>query len=412
MRQFSYDETMNFIHGRLRFGSKLGLDNITELMRRLGNPQDKLSFVHVAGTNGKGSTASYIANSCTADGKKTGLYISPFVRVFEERIQIDGKLIDPDSLAHCVSRVADVMGDDLEATEFEVVTAAALLYFYEQKCDIVVLEVGLGGRFDATNVIKPPKACVITSISYDHTEVLGDTIGKIAYEKCGIIKSGSKVVAYCENPRDANEVIERTARERGAEIVFADKSALKITEQNMFGSKFSYKGAEYEIPMLGVHQIYNALTAIEACTVLGLSENAVRAGLKNTRFCGRFETVGTEPTVIVDGAHNLAGAEALRHTVEKYVGKKVILVMGMLSDKEYEKCLRVLAPIAKKFVATQPQNPRKLEAEKLARLAEEFFEDKPASFENPSDALAFAKVSAQSDDVIIVCGSLYMIGNI
>ena len=403
---------MAFIHGRLRFGSKLGLDNITELMRRLGNPQDKLSFVHIAGTNGKGSTASYIANSCTADGKKTGLYISPFVRVFEERIQIDGRIIDHASLAHCVSRVADVMGDDLEATEFEVVTAAALLYFYEQKCDIVALEVGLGGRFDATNVIKPPKVCVITSISYDHTEVLGDTIDKIAYEKCGIIKSGSKAVAYCENPREANEVIERMSRERGAELVFADKSALKITEQNMFGSKFSYKGAEYEIPMLGVHQIYNALTAIEVCAALGLSENAVRAGLKNTRFCGRFETVGTEPTVIVDGAHNLAGAEALRHTVEKYVGKKVILVMGMLSDKEYEKCLSGLAPIAKEFVATQPQNPRRLEAEKLAHIAKKFFKDEPPSFENPSDALAFAKGSAQSDDVIIVCGSLYMIGNI
>ncbi len=410
---FSYDEAMEFIHSRRRFAGAAGLGAMTELMRRLGNPQNDLRFVHIAGTNGKGSTASYVANALTASGVRTGLYISPFVREFEERIQICGEKIPRGEMAKCAARVAEAMGDTLEITEFEAVTACAFLYFAGQNCGMVVLEVGLGGRFDATNVIEPPEVCAVTSISLDHTKILGGTEEEIAFEKCGIIKRGSRVVGCCENSPEVNAVIERACADAGAALTFADKSALEIKSRSLSGSVFSYKGGEYRLSMLGTHQIYNALTAIEICAALKLSGDAVRKSLESTKISGRCEIIGQNPTVIIDGAHNVGGAAALCRTIDEYAGQKVILVMGMLADKAHEKCLEILAPAAKLFVASQPQSPRALPCAEMAREAQKYFPNQAVpAFESPADALNYARERAKENDVIIVCGSLFMIGNL
>lgn len=409
----NYTEAIEFIHSRLKFGSKLGLETITQLMHRLGDPQEKLKFIHVAGTNGKGSTSAYISNILRENGFKTGMYISPFVHTFAERIQIDGQYIPPDALARHTQQVAEAVSDGLEATEFEIVTAAAFLYFYEQQCDYVVLEVGLGGRYDATNVIPPPELAVLTSISLDHTELLGDTVEKIAFDKCGIIKSGTdKVIAYCNNQQSANQVILETAGAQGVPVEFGDKSQVEILSRTVQGSRFVYQGEDYEISMLGRHQVYNAVTAITACHALGIDTHTIKRGLKRTAFKGRFEVISQDPVVIVDGAHNYDGVRAFKEALSAHFGdKKVILVMGMLKDKEYDRCVKEIAPLASLFIAAQPENPRALTAGELEAVAKQY-NSHTAAVPCGKEALRYAKQQADKDTVICVCGSLYLIGTI
>ena len=409
----NYEQAIEFIHDRLRFGSKLGLEATEELLRRLGSPHKKLKFIHVAGTNGKGSTSAYIANILMANGHKTGMYISPFVHQFNERIQVNNMQISNDDLARHTERVARVIDDTLQPTEFEVVTAIGLLHFLSQGCDYVVLEVGLGGRFDSTNVIPPPLVSVITSISIDHTEYLGDTVEMIAFEKCGIIKSGSKAVAvYADNPQGAIDVITKTANEKNVALKFGDKNAISIISSDINGTKFTYKGTEYEISLLGTHQVYNAVTAITVANCLNIPETAIKDGLKNTRFSGRFEVIGKNPLMIIDGAHNFSGVLALKNALETYFSdKKITLVMGMLKDKEYEKCLAELAPLANVFIATQPENPRALNCIDLETIAKKHVSN-TAHFEDKIDAVNYAIENTDKNDVICICGSLYLIGGI
>lgn len=404
------NDAINFIHSLERFGTKLGLETTAELLSRIGNPHKKLKFIHVAGTNGKGSTSSYIANILMAKGYKTGMYISPFVNKFNERIQINGQYISDEELSEYVEIIKNVIDDTCNPTEFEVVTAIGMLHFVEHGCDYVVLEVGLGGRFDATNVIPVPEVAVITSISIDHTDLLGDTVSKIAFEKAGIIKKNGTVVTYADNPEDADLVFEQTAESKNCRLIKGDKSQINVTEKSIEQTVFDYKGERYAISMLGSHQVYNAVTAIETANALGIEKKYIKEGLLNSSFGGRLEVISKEPLVLIDGAHNYSGVLALKDALTQYFsGKKITLVMGMLKDKEYEKCIKTLAPLANNFIATEPQNPRKLPAKELCEVAGKYT-DNTEYYEDKNTAVR--KALSYNNDVTCICGSLYLIGNI
>lgn len=409
----NYTESLDFIHSRNKFGIKLGLDATALLLDKIGNPHKKLRFVHIAGTNGKGSTTSYIADVLMANGYKVGKFISPYVHSFTERIQINNTEISEDDLALFTTKVKDAIeSNNLTPTEFEVVTAIGLAYFEHQKCDYVVLEVGMGGRFDATNVIPAPEVSVITSISIDHTEYLGDTISKIAFEKCGIIKSGSKVVAYPDNPTDAMTVIQNTVDEKKVPLVVPDKTSVKIVSTDINGTDFVYNEEQYHINMLGAHQVYNAITAIEAVKLLNIDANIIKKGISSTKFRGRLDVIAQTPLIIEDGAHNISGVTELKKALDLYFkDKKIILVMAMLKDKEYEKCLEIISSSADTLIATEAPNPRKATADELAQAASKFFKNTYAQ-PDVNKAIALAKTMCDEDAVICVCGSLYLLGEI
>lgn len=413
----TYDDALKYISNTLRFGSKPGLDRVKSLLDLMGNPQDSLKFVHIAGTNGKGSTANAIAGALTQSGVKTGLYISPYVTEFCERIQIDGRKIAHDELAAevgYISSFVDESGQNGEhPTEFEIITALAFDYFKRHGCDVVVLEVGLGGRFDATNIIKRPLVSVITSISLDHTEILGDTISKIAFEKCGIIKDGGITVTTPSQQPEALEEIMRTCAKRQNKLVIPSLSSVKIAREGIDGTDIDYGGARLHIPLAGRHQISNFITAYEAVKALSgqgiaISEDDIPLGMAKVRFPARMEVLNRSPLVLLDGAHNPAGALALADAVRRYVNEKPVLVMGMLADKDYETAIATLAPLAKAFVAVRPDSPRALEPCETARAAEKycdrvsFCDGYPEAF---SRALEFSHGAP-----IVVCGSLYLAG--
>lgn len=409
----NYEEALNFIHTRNKFGIKLGLDATNALLDKIGNPHRKLKFIHIAGTNGKGSTTSYIHDILVANGFKVGKFISPYVYSFTERIQINNCEISCEDLAECATVVNDAIEKyDLTPTEFEVVTAIGLLYFEKQKCDYVVLEVGMGGRFDSTNVIPAPLVSVITSISIDHTEYLGDTIDKIAFEKCGIIKTGSKTVSYADNPSDADEVIKNSCTERNVPLTIPRKNDICILNQSIEGTDFEYKNQKYHINMLGKHQVYNAVSAVETAKILGVNEEFIKKGLEHTKFRGRLEIVSKDPLIIEDGAHNYSGICALCDAFKTYfANKKIIIVMAMLKDKEYEKCIKTLVPNADIFIATEANNPRKSTAEELSQTALKYMENVYAE-PDVNKALELAISKSNSESVICVCGSLYLLGDV
>lgn len=395
-----YSEAIDYIHSILKFGSKLGLENITELMRRLGNPQDKIKTVHVAGTNGKGSTSAVLAEILRRQGYKTGLFTSPYIEDFCERMRIDGENISHEKLAELtetVRRCCDEMTADgfNHPTEFEVVTAIGFLYFAD--CDYAVIEVGLGGRLDATNVLKAPLLSVITLIDYDHMEYLGETLSEIAFEKCGIIKPGVPVVTYPEQPKEVLEVIKDTCAERGCSLEIAE-------------STDKYKTYPIKPSLFGAHQLKNMQTVMAAVSVLKeigveISDKAVLSGIERTEFIGRFEFI--DDNIVIDGAHNPSGVRALCDCLEAASCDRLIIVCGMLADKNYTECAEMFKKTGDVLIATEPDNPRKLSAERFAEaLSTDLY------FDNPSDAVNYAKAIAREGDLICVCGSLYLIGEI
>ena len=341
------------IHAFEKFGSILGLERMNELMALLGNPQDKLKVLHVAGTNGKGSVCRYLYSVLQENGYRTGLYTSPFLEVFNERIELDGAYISDEDLTEYTDRVLKQVQRMVDAgkqspTEFEVITAIALLYFYEKGADYVVLEVGLGGRGDSTNVCKAPLISVITSISYDHTDRLGDTLAKIAWEKSGIIKDGCPVVTSAKAP-EALEVIERTAAEHHALFFETRRIPYKIKEQGLDGSCFDvdFQGVLFEdlrISMVGAHQIENAIAALAAINLLEergevrIQKDKLYSGLRKAKQIGRFEVLtapDAKPVVIIDGAHNPDGAKVLRDAMKTFCpSQRILMVTGMLADKD------------------------------------------------------------------------------
>ncbi|MBR4282261.1 MAG: bifunctional folylpolyglutamate synthase/dihydrofolate synthase [Clostridia bacterium] len=372
----NYSEALDYTHSLLKFGIKPGLERVSRLLSRLGNPQKECKFVHVAGTNGKGSTCAMISSILRESGKKTGLFISPYIVDFRERIQIDGEYISEEDFANIADKVKDVIDSGEESpTEFEFITAVAFLYFKEKNCDVVVLETGLGGRFDSTNVIDTPLCSVIASISLDHVDILGDTLEKIAEEKCGIIKENGVTVTSPLQKDEALEVIARHCAKKNNTLRLACDTP-KIVSQNLSGTVFEYGGEQYKLGLLGEYQMKNVPLAIEAANVLGIDTEFIKKGLENAVNPARFEVVRENPYIIIDGAHNEDGALQLKASIDKYFnGQKVLGVCGMLADKSYERELEILKDNFSSLILMTPDNPRALPAEKLKITADKIFEN-------------------------------------
>ncbi|MBR2742251.1 MAG: bifunctional folylpolyglutamate synthase/dihydrofolate synthase [Clostridia bacterium] len=411
----TYEDALSYIHNTLKFGVKPGLERIRELMDRLGGVQDGLRCVHIAGTNGKGSTATMISEALMAAGYKTGLFTSPYIVDFRERIQINGEYIEKSALVSAVKRVkaaADAMvscGFE-HPTEFELITAAAFLAFAEQKCDYVVLETGLGGRLDSTNVIKSPEVCVITSISMDHMNVLGDTIELIASEKAGIIKPGADTVLYADNPASAAEIIRRAAADAGSRCFSPDMGRLKIISEDITGSRFEYGGLLIRINFAGEHQIKNAATAlcaIERLRARGarISDEDITRGFAAARIPARFEVIEGTLRVIIDGGHNEDGVKTLCASLDALGIERPTVIMGMLRDKAYEKCISMAASRAGAFIAVDIDNPRALGRSEVKAVAARY----TAAYDAEKDgALALARSLTPPGGTILICGSLYL----
>lgn len=415
------------IHEFNRFGMVLGLDRMEELLRRLGNPQDDLKVIHVAGTNGKGSVSKYLEEGLSACGYKMGLYTSPYIETFNERIRYDGADISDEDLEYygqkVVSAAEAMVADGLDSpTEFEVVTAIAFLYFADRQADITILEVGLGGIGDSTNVVKSPLASVITSISYDHMAQLGSSLAEIAVNKAGIIKTGCPVIANVPQ-RDASKIIARKAYAMGSRLYDISGIRAAVSDETPFSQKVSMElyeksYSDVEISMVGRHQAENLKTALATLEILRksgavkLDREALYEGLKRARQPGRFEVISEDPLVIIDGAHNEAGAQALQETMaQHFAGKKILLVAGILADKEIDSIVKFLTKITDHIIVTEPDNPRKLAAEKLAEHVADF----GVAAEVVSDveaAVHRAKELADDYDVILFAGSLYLIGDV
>lgn len=415
------------IHEFNRFGMVLGLDRMEELLRRLGNPQDDLKVIHVAGTNGKGSVSKYLEEGLSACGYKMGLYTSPYIETFNERIRYDGTDISDEDLEYygqkVVSAAEAMVADGLDSpTEFEVVTAIAFLYFAGRQADITILEVGLGGIGDSTNVVKSPLASVITSISYDHMAQLGSSLAEIAVNKAGIIKTGCPVIANVPQ-RDAAKIIARKAYAMGSRLYDISGIRAAVSDETPFSQKVSMElyeksYSDVEISMVGRHQAENLKTALATLEILRksgavkLDREALYEGLKRARQPGRFEVISEDPLVIIDGAHNEAGAQALQETMaQHFAGKKILLVAGILADKEIDSIVKFLTKITDHIIVTEPDNPRKLAAEKLAEHVADF----GVAAEAVSDveaAVHRAKELADGYDVILFAGSLYLIGDV
>lgn len=418
--------------------SRLGLDRIRELLERLGRPQDRLKFVHVAGTNGKGSICAYLASILNAAGHRTGMFTSPYIERFEERIRVNSAMISPDELRDVTLAVrehAEAMAEETggHPTEFELMTAVALEHFARCGCDIVVLEVGLGGRLDSTNVIDAPEACVIARIGLDHTALLGNTLAAIAGEKAGIIKEGSAVVSWPQES-EAMAVIEHAAAEHGCELRVPDfaqleEGAIRWEDGASPFRSFSYREwTDLRTGILGSYQPQNATVALEVVSVLRgrgwhIPDEAVRAGVARTRWPGRFEIVegGSSPdgfAIVVDGGHNPQGARALADSLaEVFPGRKPVFVIGVLEDKDYPRMLEDVLPLGSAFVCVTPDNPRALPAHKLARAIRWTGQDllgcsacvNPVVARDFEDAIHRARELAGPDGLICAFGSLYSV---
>ncbi|MBE7043587.1 MAG: bifunctional folylpolyglutamate synthase/dihydrofolate synthase [Ruminococcaceae bacterium] len=408
------DQILDWIHSTQLFGSVLGLNSVRELLNRLGNPQKKMKIIHVAGTNGKGSVCSMLASVLTEAGYKTGLYTSPYIEQFRERIRIDGEMISSAELAICGERVKiaceQMQKEGLpHPTEFELVTALGFLYYANQNCDFVVLEVGLGGRLDATNVIDAPLLSVITSIDFDHVDRLGNTLEEIAFEKCGIIKSGTTVVTGANQPDEVLKMIKKRCEEESVVLSVAkEPECICATLQ---GTEFNWDSHRYRVPLLGNYQAQNSAIVLEAIKQLrnlgiSVSDTALKTGLDRVTHIARMELI--RPNFMIDGGHNLSGIQAMTSFVRQINFKgRIIVVAGMLQDKDYSACALLLRELADVLIATETDSPRKL-------AAEVFSECSQADFCEPDllKAVEFALDKAEKDDFVIACGSFTLVGPI
>ncbi|NLY59945.1 MAG: bifunctional folylpolyglutamate synthase/dihydrofolate synthase [Clostridiales bacterium] len=420
----NYNQALEYIYRAYKFGSKLGLENITDLLNRLGNPQYKFKYIHVAGTNGKGSVTSMIAHILHEAGYKVGMFTSPYLENFTERIQINLKEMPREDLG-AVTEIVKEKVEEMVAegrnhpTVFEIITAIGLVYFAKQQVDMAVVEVGLGGRFDATNVVDKPLLSVITSIGFDHMDVLGNTLGEIAFEKAGIIKPGRPVVTYPQLS-EAISVLRQVSKDRNALLYEVSPDQINVKESSLEGNffDFRYKGREYKdlrLNLIGEHQLLNAataLTAIEVVRGLGVlvPETSIYQGLARTKWPGRLEKVYQNPLIIIDGAHNAAGASALADTISKYFDKEeVTLVLGILNDKEVDAVVSKVCPLAHTTVTTKPDNPRAMDPEQLSSKALEYC-DRVITEPKIPDAIDKAIDIAGHQGVVLICGSLYLAG--
>lgn len=415
----TYQEALTYIHSISWRGSKPGLERISGMMEQLGNVQEDLKFIHIAGTNGKGSVSAMLSSVLTAAGYRTGLFISPYIMRFNERMQVNGVPISDEELAEIVTEVQPVAESMAERpTEFEIITAAAFLWFARQKCDIVVLETGLGGRLDATNLISKNVCAVITNLGMDHTEYLGNTLGEIAGEKCGILKPGCPVVAYRSAP-EAMKVIRARAKELECPMRTADFGKIKALSADLQGQTFQYKQfPELTVHLLGAHQLKNAAVALETISVLRkagweIPDEAVVQGMDATRWPGRFEVLQDNPLVIVDGAHNPQGVESLIAAVKEYLpGQHIVCVTGVLADKDWKPMMDRLKTVVSDFVAVTPDSPRALGNVRLARYLtdrEHWVSVADDVEKGLTGALERAKATG---GMVLACGSLYMAADV
>lgn len=442
-----WNEAIALLHGANWKHTKIGLERMRDFMHALGDPQEKLRYVHIAGTNGKGSACVMTQSILTAAGFRTGLYISPHLDQFNERLSIDGQMISDADLRRLAARVraaAETLGE--EPTDFEMITAMAFCWFEEQRCDLVVLEVGMGGRLDATNVISSPEVCAIMHIGLDHTEFLGDTVEKVAAEKAGILKPGADCVLYHQLPGVMEVVQKRFADvnpDAAAHLVTTDPAAFTARARSIDGQVFDYrKRRNLRIQLLGNYQMENAMAVLDIIDCLqrrgwgisedaiqqgtsavqapegepkpGISEDAIRAGLIRASWPGRFELLSRTPLLIVDGAHNPNGVEALVDTIRAYFpDQKINFVMGVMKDKDYHTMLRLIAPYAARFITELPDAHRALRPEALKSEIREYFDGPVETADSVTAAIKRAMELAEGSDAITICfGSLYQVAEI
>ncbi len=418
----NYSEAIVFIHGTNKFGRKLGLANINCLLELMGNPEKDLKVIHIAGTNGKGSTSAFISNTLIEAGYNVGLFSSPFLQIFNERIRLNNKNIPNQTLADITAFVKVKIDEMISSgkdhpTEFEIVTAVAFEYYKRENVDVVVLEVGMGGRLDSTNVINTPICTVITPIAMDHIDYLGETIEEIAGEKAGIIKDDVSVVIHPQEIK-AQEVIEKITKEKNAPLTIVDLSSIEIMKETLTETKFNYEGNIYSISLLGRHQTRNASVAINVMKILNdtsefsIDQKSIERGLKGTVWPGRMEILNKKPLIIIDGAHNTHGARSLRDTIEHLLkGRKVIGVIGILADKDVDEMLELVVPLLDEVIVTEPNSPRSMSYTELTSKVKKY-NNHVAGYQRILEAVIEAKSKAGKDDVVLVFGSLYMIGEV
>lgn len=422
----NYDEALAYINDKNKFGSKLGLETISKLLELLGNPQHGLNYIHVGGTNGKGSTSSFLVSMLKEAGYKVGLFTSPFLERFNERISINNNNIADSELGDLTSLVRDKIAIMLKEgyehpTTFEIVTAIAFLYFKQEHVDYVVLEVGLGGKEDSTNVILNPKAVVLTTIDYDHIDILGNTLAEIAYQKAGIIKEKSLVVSYPQK-KEAEKVIEEEVKKKDGYLIKAPLHQIDIKFIKDTGSvyNFIYDGLKYEdikINLLGEYQIYNSAMAL--CTILELkkrneikiTKEEIYKGLENTFWKGRLEVISQDPKILIDGAHNLQGSVNLKSNLKVFKYNKLILGFSVLGDKEYKKIIKELAPLADEIILTRINMPRMIDMDTLKKEVLKYNKNVFVE-EKVNCAVEKATSIYKPGDLIVFAGSLYLIGEV
>lgn len=412
------ERSLAYIHGLYRKGAKPGLKRELQLLSLLGNPEKSLKFIHIAGTNGKGSTAAMMASILHKAGYKTGLFTSPYIYRFNERIQLSGAQIPDGDVVRLTAKIR-AMAQTMEEppTEFEFVTAMAMEYYREQKTDIVVLEVGMGGLNDATNVIPAPEVAVITNIGLDHTDVLGDTVEKIAENKAGIFKEGCHAVVYRGTP-GVEAVYESICAEKNIPLKKADFEGLVSVSHDLFGQVFHCgQRKDLSLPLLGDHQLHNAAVVLSIADSLKargwqISEQNIHDGLRDVSWPGRFDIVSREPLFIIDGGHNPQCIDALVTNIRDYLtGRKIIALTGVLADKDYGEMFRPVMDLVSSFVCITPDNPRKLDAKALAGHLQQAGAAAVAC-ESVVDGVRIARELAGSTGAVLCFGSLYAIGAI
>lgn len=410
-------ETIEFIQAASWLGCRPGLERISDLMHRLGDPQKELRFVHITGTNGKGSTAAMLASILREAGYTVGLFTSPHLRFYHERIRVNGIDISDEELCAVAETVRPAVEQmSMVPSEFERFTAMALLYFYQRQCDIVVLEVGLGGRLDSTNVIPAPEVAVITNIGLDHTEYLGDTVEKIAVEKAGIIKPGANVVLSGQCPA-AEAVVRAKVAAAGNKLCVTDVTQLRRISADLSGQWLDYRTRKgLRLRLLGTYQCYNAAVALDTVDALcrrswNIPETAVRRGLETVTWPGRFEVLLREPLVLADGAHNPNGVAELVQCLKQYLpGRKCLFLTGVMADKDYKEMMRMVTPYAAAFITVSPPSERALPAEELKMQIKKYFSGPVYAAASVEIGLRHALDGLAPDQILCVFGSLYQLG--
>ncbi len=418
----TYEQAVEKIHSLLTFGSRPGLDRMKLFLEKLGNPQDKLKYIHIAGTNGKGSICAMLSSVLVEAGYKTGLFISPYITDFRERIQINNQMISKEILTDAVEKTFPIIeklrDDGVIITEFEYVNALQFYIHANEKCDIVVLETGMGGLLDCTNTILPPLCSVITTIGLDHTAILGETIEKIAEQKCGIIKPTS-IAVTSKQTEGAMSVIENTCKSKDVVLVKSDSAEIKVVSESLESTVFEYDGIELELHLIGEHQLENAKTALTAIKALCdsgkiiVSQQALQKGISKAVNPARLELMCKKPVVLLDGAHNPNGIEALSRAIEKYLpNQKRLCLMGMLADKDSASSINLLEGLFDEVFTVSVDNPRTLSAEALAEKCKQHF-GVVHSFDDTKTALENALKKAKAENTpLVICGSLYLAGEL